>query len=45
MLDTDLTLDVVGGYSFEELGPKGQTRRGPCQSCPGLKGEGGFPYI
>ena len=27
MLDTDFTLDVVGGYSFEEFGQKGQTRR------------------
>ena len=37
MLDTDFTLDVAGGYSFEEFGQKGQTRRRPCQSCPELR--------
>ena len=45
MLDTDFTLDVSGGYSFEEFGQKGQTRLRPCQSYSGLQGEGGFPYI
>ena len=45
MLDIDFTLDVAGGYSLEEFGPKGQTRLRLCQSYPGLQGEGGFPYI
>ena len=45
MLDNDFTLDVAGGYSFEEFGQKGQIIRRPCQSCPGLQGEGGFPDI
>ena len=39
MLDTDFTLDVAGGYSFEEFSQKGQVRRRPCQSGSGLQGE------
>ena len=45
MLDTDLTFNVAGGYSFEEFGQKGQTKRRSCLSRPGLQSEVGFPYI
>ena len=30
MLDTDLTFNVVGDYSFEDFDQKGQTKRRSC---------------
>ena len=35
----------VGGYPSEELGKKGQTKRGPRKGRQSLQGEGGCSYF